>query len=653
MAAPTSTGGGVPKEPGRAVNLPLKAPKLTIAVEPLESGKAVYLPLAAAKAGTAGHAMIVLRLRITNNEAATVQVSGITYSFPGSGVPAVAMKGVALVLDPEGSTTPSQAGGKIGAGVSAIWSNGRVDLDPGDGEDWADNMVYLSGAAPPEVRVEVTCQGYAVPAMVTLDLAPWSPAKPTGALLLPFAAGDLRNGEYVVTRSWHWANGGAGGTQIMAHDIGVQAVSGGAWTELLSNKPSSKNDSYRIWSLPIRAMADGEVESWEAGMADNTVLGKLPNPTPSPVAGNHFWIKHGDVYALYAHFQQGSQPAELLTKGARVNAGQFLGRVGNTGNSTNPHTHIQLVKGSTSGALRGLPFRDAWVIDRDAHTPPKPSDPWVKLDGHGIPKKTAAIWPASTTPGFKIPAVGIARGASWANSFWISTSRSAFEATAQQLFDDHGRRLVWVSSFVENGKRRFAGIARQADWANAFWVSTSRAAFEAKAQKLFDEQGKRLVHVHTYQDGGTRHWMGIARSGNWSSSFWISDSRAAFEAKAQELFDGAGRRLTFVHTYPAGSQRRWIGIAQGGSWANSFWVSEGFSAFAQKAQQLFDDHGRRLVHVHTYVSGGKRYWAGISRAGDWANSLWFSADLDMFRRTAQDLFEDQGRRLAAVEFLDA
>jgi hypothetical protein len=250
-----------------------------------------------------------------------------------------------------------------------------------------------------------------------------------------------------------------------------------------------------------------------------------------------------------------------------------------------------------------------------------------------------------------VPVAGIARGGTWANSYWISTSRSAFEAKAQELFDDQGRRLTWVSTYVENGKRRWAGIARAGTWANSFWVSTSRAAFEAKAQQLFDDHGRRIVHVHTYVEGGTRYWLGIARSGTWASSFWISSSRAAFEAKAQDLFDNDGRRLTFVHTYVAGSTRYWIGIAQGGTWANSFWVSDGFSAFSQKAQQLFDDKGRRLVHVHTYVEGTKRYWVGIARSGDWANSFWLSSTVDSFGYTAQDLFDNKGRRLMVAEFL--
>lgn len=145
-----------------------------------------------------------------------------------------------------------------------------------------------------------------------------------------------------------------------------------------------------------------------------------------------------------------------------------------------------------------------------------------------------------------VAAAGIARSATWANSYWISTSRSAFEAKAQQLFDDHGRRLIWVSTFVENGKRRWAGIARSATWASSFWVTTSRAAFEAKAQKLFTDHGRRLTHVHTYVEGGKRYWVGISRSGNWANSFWLSSNLDSFNSTAQELFDDKGRRLMLV-----------------------------------------------------------------------------------------------------------
>ena len=52
------------------------------------------------------------------------------------------------------------------------------------------------------------------------------------------------------------------------------------------------------------------------------------------------------------------------------------------------------------------------------------------------------------------------------------------------------------------------------------------------------------------------------------------------------------------------------------------------------------------MHVESYTEGNQRRWIGIPlRSGTWANSVWVSADLDSFRRTAQDLFDEKGRRL--------
>ena len=352
-----------------------------------------------------------------------------------------------------------------------------------------------------------------------------------------------------------------------------------------------------------------------------------------PPYGSVVTIEHeGDWKTQYIHLDD----ALSVKKHDKVGRGQKIGTVGgNIAIFGKANAHLHYTQWSGSSGVRSVFNGVATAVHAGAAKDANGNYPTENLVSANCP----------------VPAAGIARSGAWANSYWISTSRSAFEAKAQQLFDDDGLRLTWVSTFVENGKRHWAGIARAGTWANSFWVSTSRSAFEAKAQQLFDDNGRRLIHVHTYVEGGTRYWMGIARSGDWSSSFWISSSRAAFEAKAQDVFDKNGQRLTFVHTYIQSGQRYWIGIAQGGTWANSFWVSEGFSAFNQKAQKLFDENGRRLVHVHTYVEGNKRYWAGIARSGDWANSFWLSSNVDSFNYTAQDLFDNDGRRLTVVEFL--
>jgi len=52
----------------------VSAPNLTIGVEPVEGGKAVFLRLAPTAASGKSAAKIVLRLRITNNEAKKVVV---------------------------------------------------------------------------------------------------------------------------------------------------------------------------------------------------------------------------------------------------------------------------------------------------------------------------------------------------------------------------------------------------------------------------------------------------------------------------------------------------------------------------------------------------------------------------------------------------
>ncbi|EGX60210.1 secreted peptidase [Streptomyces zinciresistens K42] len=72
------------------------------------------------------------------------------------------------------------------------------------------------------------------------------------------------------------------------------------------------------------------------------------------VVGNHVVLDLGaGTFALYAHLRNGSL---TVREGDRVTAGQRLARCGNSGNSTEPHLHFQLMDTADPDTARGIPF---------------------------------------------------------------------------------------------------------------------------------------------------------------------------------------------------------------------------------------------------------------------------------------------------------
>lgn len=75
---------------------------------------------------------------------------------------------------------------------------------------------------------------------------------------------------------------------------------------------------------------------------------------PGRMVGNHVILDlGGGTYAMYAHLQRGSL---AVREGDKVRAGDQLARCGNSGNSSEPHVHFQLMDGPDLYTAEGVPF---------------------------------------------------------------------------------------------------------------------------------------------------------------------------------------------------------------------------------------------------------------------------------------------------------
>jgi Peptidase family M23 len=116
------------------------------------------------------------------------------------------------------------------------------------------------------------------------------------------------------------------------------------------------NHSYHCFGVEALAVADGLVAEVKDGIPENT-----PNEasmavpiTLATIAGNHVNLDlGGGVYAMYAHLQPGSIRVKL---GERVKRDRVIGLVGNTGNSSEPHLHFQLMDRNSPLGSEGLPY---------------------------------------------------------------------------------------------------------------------------------------------------------------------------------------------------------------------------------------------------------------------------------------------------------
>jgi murein DD-endopeptidase MepM/ murein hydrolase activator NlpD len=100
-------------------------------------------------------------------------------------------------------------------------------------------------------------------------------------------------------------------------------------------------------------------------------------------------LRHDGAWSAYVHLTTGS----VAVKGGQtIRAGDVLGRVGHTGNSTAPHLHTQLMDGPDPLVAKGVPcaFR-AYEVER-------PDGSWERVE-RSIPSSDERIRSVEDSPG--------------------------------------------------------------------------------------------------------------------------------------------------------------------------------------------------------------------------------------------------------------
>jgi len=124
------------------------------------------------------------------------------------------------------------------------------------------------------------------------------------------------------------------------------------------NGDPARLESYLAYGRPVLAPAAGTVVAVHDGDPD----APPGRPDRQRRAGNHVVLAVAPrEYLVMAHLRAGSL---TVRAGDRVQAGQVIGRVGNSGNTTEPHVHLHLQDEPTPDRGEGIPlfFSDYRVV---------------------------------------------------------------------------------------------------------------------------------------------------------------------------------------------------------------------------------------------------------------------------------------------------
>jgi hypothetical protein len=168
------------------------------------------------------------------------------------------------------------------------------------------------------------------------------------------------------------------------------------WRTLVATEPPER---FVAFGRPILAPGDGTVVHVHDAEPDHEArrsqLALVPyalgqagrlRQGAGAVAGNHVVVhlRASGAFVLLAHLQLGSV---RVSPGQEVVDGQEVARCGNSGNSTQPHVHLQVMDSSDPFVARGVPM----TFRRFREWPARTRQPQVR--GQGMPGEGAVVEP--------------------------------------------------------------------------------------------------------------------------------------------------------------------------------------------------------------------------------------------------------------------
>ncbi|MGS0683945.1 M23 family metallopeptidase [Nakamurella sp. GG22] len=166
------------------------------------------------------------------------------------------------------------------------------------------------------------------------------------------------------------------------------------WRTLLSTEPPER---FFAFDRPILAPANGRVLAVHDGEPDHSARrsqfallsyavtqASRVRAGAAAIAGNHVIVELDvpGAFIVLAHLRAGSIQ---VRPGDAVNTGDVIGRCGNSGNSTQPHLHIQVMDAADPFIARGVP-----IAFEHYRVWPRGSQPPIAVD-RGIPGEREVV----------------------------------------------------------------------------------------------------------------------------------------------------------------------------------------------------------------------------------------------------------------------